>query len=347
MTDRKRRTRTGRHSTHTARATMLEVAALAGVSSQTVSRVIGRPDLVAEPTRLRVQQAIAKLNYIPNGAARNLASNSSRMVAVVIPTLASSAYSSQVNSMIEVLETRGISILIGNSEYSLDREEQLVRSLLERRPQGFILTGLQHNDRTRDLLVDSGVPVVETWDIDGEPIDHAVGFSNVFAGAEVGRLFAARGVRQAAFVGGRAELDFRAELRFRGLASALEAAGLPPPLRVSRDMPMHEVDGVLGLDEVLSRAPLTDAILFSADGQALAALMECARRGIRVPEQLAICGFGDYELARFVSPALTTVRIQPEVMGRRAAEVLLSIIDGDDPEHVLNITPQLIRRGSC
>ncbi|NKX17419.1 LacI family transcriptional regulator [Ochrobactrum pseudogrignonense] len=87
--------------------------------------MIGRPELVAEKTRLHVQQIIRELNYIPNEAARNLASNSSRVVAVVIPTLSSSAFAAEVKSIIDVMEKRGISVIIGNSEYSAEREETL------------------------------------------------------------------------------------------------------------------------------------------------------------------------------------------------------------------------------
>ncbi len=99
---------------------------------------------------------------------------------------------------------------------------------------------------------------------------------------------------------------------------------------------------------MLRRQPLTDAIFFSADSLALAALLECNRRGIRVPDQLAICGFGDFDLASFVSPALTTVRIQPDAMGERAAHMLLSRLDGAKSEkRTIVLDHQLIRRGTA
>ncbi|WP_354040608.1 LacI family DNA-binding transcriptional regulator [Devosia sp. UYZn731] len=326
---------------------MGKVAELAGVSPQTVSRVLGHPELVTEVTRLKVQAAIDQLNYIPNGAARNLASNSSRMVAVIIPTLASSAYSAHVNNVMALLDERGISVLIGNSEYSMQREEQLVQSLLERRPQGFIMTGLQHTQRASDLLRSSGVPVVETWDTDAAPIDLCVGFSNINAGADVGRLMVARGAKKIAFVGGNRDQDSRSDRRFRGLQSVVEAAGLAAPVRVELPMPMRTTDGITGLDQVLELEPMTDAILFSADNLALAALLECRRRGIDVPHQLAICGFGDYDLSALVTPSLTTVRIQPEVMGRRAAAMILASLEGQVQESTVTLEHQLIRRGSC
>ncbi|MDQ0393084.1 LacI family DNA-binding transcriptional regulator [Labrys monachus] len=328
--------------------TMSDVAMHAGVSAQTVSRVVGRPELVAEATRIKVQEAIRALNYIPNEAARNLASKSSRVVAVIIPTLSSSVFAAQVKGIIDLLEPRGISVVIGNSEYSMLREEQIIQTLLERRPLGFILTGLQHSPRATDLLRQSGIPVVETWDTDSRPLDLAAGFSNIAAGHEVGSLLVARGSRNVAFVGGSAKQDARANGRFVGMAQALAEAGLPPAFRVELLLPMSSQDGIRGLDEVLQRAPMTDAIFFSADMLALAALLECNRRGVRVPEQLAICGFGDYDLAALVTPALTTVKIQPDEMGMKAAELLLARLDGaPDRQKSVVLRPQLIRRGSA
>ncbi len=328
--------------------TMTDVAMRAGVSAQTVSRVIGRPELVAEETRTRVQEAIRDLNYIPNEAARNLASNTSRVVSVIIPTLSSSAFSAQVKGIIDTLEPRGISVVIGNSEYSEQREEQMIKTLLERRPLGFILTGLNHTANARALLRQSGVPVVETWDTDAPALDLATGFSNVAAGYDVGSLFVKRGAKKIAFVGGAADQDPRATGRYAGLSRALSEAGLEPACRIELTMPMSTQDGIDGLDQVLQRQPLTDAIFFSADSLALSALLECNRRGIRVPEQLAICGFGNYDLAALVSPALTTVKIQPDQMGIEAARMLLARLDGTEiPTNSLSLGHQLIRRGTA
>lgn len=328
--------------------TMIDVAKHAGVSAQTVSRALGRPDLVAAETLEKVRQAVESLGYIPNEAARNLASSRSRTVAVIIPTLASSAYAAQVVRVVEVMESRDIQVVIGNSEYSPEREENLIRSFLERRPLGFIVTGLHHTPAARELLRGSGVPVIETWDTDGEPIDTAVGFSNREVGREVGRLFLSSGRSRAAFIGGRAALDPRATGRYEGLAETFQAAGFERPVRIELSLPMSAQDGVKGLDEVLQRAPLTQAIMFSADSIAIGALLECVRRGISVPEQLAICGVGDYELAPMVTPALTSVRIFSDLMGQRAAELLLARFDGEEGHEArVNTGHQLIRRGSA
>lgn len=328
---------------------MFDVADLAGVSPQTVSRALSRPELVSEATRRLVEDAVFKLNYIPDGAARNLASRNSRVVAVIIPMISSSIYAVQVGRIIQSLEARGLSVLIGNSEYSPEREEMLVSSFLERRPQGLIVTGRQHTERTFGLLRQSGVPVVETWDNDGAAFDMAVGFSNFEAGAMVGALFLARGVRRAGFVSGDFRQDFRAQRRFDGFAAALTAHGLQAPVFAHCAMPLQPGDGVRGLDAVLAADPLVEAIFFSADSLALAALLECNRRGIRVPEQLAICGFGDYDLSAAVTPSLTTVQIPTGRIGEAAAELILARLDGEAAPQasVVDVGFQLQRRGSA
>lgn len=327
---------------------MEDVARLAGTSTQTVSRVISRPELVAEPTRVLVEQAIRDLNYIPNSAARLLASSVSHIVAVIIPSLSATVYAQEVHHVVRVLEERSFSVVIGHSDYSEQREERLVQSFLERRPDGFILTGTQHSDLTRHLLAQSGVPVVETFDGDNPAMDISIGFSNFEAGRTVADLFRSRGLKRIAYVGGRSDQDFRSNARFEGLTSRLAEDGLTPVARIELTLPMPAGDGVRGLDQVLSIDPLTQAIFFSADTLAISALLECNRRGIRIPEQLAICGFGNYDFADAVVPSLTTVAVPFDEIGALAANAVLRRLDGVETGPKSTVVPlKLIRRGSA
>jgi LacI family gluconate utilization system Gnt-I transcriptional repressor len=303
---------------------MVDVARLAGTSTQTVSRVLSRPELVAHDTRKLVEQAIRELNYIPNSAARLLASSVSHIVAVIIPSLSATVYAQEVHHIVRVLEEHSFSVVIGHSDYSELREERLVQSFLERRPDGFILTGTQHTDLTRQLLRNSGVPVVETFDGDNAAMDMSVGFSNLEAGRKVAELFLSRGLTR------------------------LAEAGLAPVARIELTLPMPAGDGVRGLDQVLAIDPLTQAIFFSADTLAISALLECNRRGMRVPEQLAICGFGNYDFADAIVPALTTVAVPFEQIGVLAANAILARLDGSVQGPSQTVVPlQLLRRGSA
>ena len=327
---------------------MDDVAKLAGVSAQTVSRVISRPELVTETTRRVVEHAIFELNYIPNEAARHLASNRSRTVVAIIPTLSTSVYAEEVKQIMSVLEAEGFTTLLGNSEHSIEREEHLIASFLQRRPDAFILTGLRHSSRSKRLLRASGVPIVETWESDGTPLDMAVGFSNIAAGNAMGAYLLERGLRKIGFVGGAFDVDNRARQRHAGFSRALRAAGLVPTATIELPMPTSTSDGILGLDLLLKQAPDVEAIFFSADGLAIPALLECERRGLRIPQQLAICGFGDYDLATIVNPQLTTVHVNAGTMGSRAAELILNRLNGRSNNiNKLDIGFQLMERGSA
>ncbi len=327
---------------------MRDVARLAGTSTQTVSRVISRPELVAESTRQLVERAIVELNYIPNSAARLLASSASRIVAVIIPSLSATVYAQEVHHIVRVLEERSFSTLIGNSDYSQEREERLVQSFLERQPEGFILTGTEHTERTTALLKRSGVPIVETFDGDSRAMDMSVGFSNFQAGRTVAELFRTRGLSRLAFVGGRQDQDFRANARYAGYCDRLAQDGLAPVVRVELDLPMRQADGIAALDRVLAAEPLTQAIFFSADNMAISALLECNRRGIGVPDQIAICGFGNYDYGDALIPSLTTISVPFEEMGALAAREILARIDGDSERPRQTVMQfRLIRRGSA
>ena len=326
---------------------MIDVARFAGVSAQTVSRALSRPAMVTEATRQMVQHTVEQLGYIPDGAARNLASRSSRTVAIIIPTLSTSVYAEEVSHVMRVLEAQGYSVLIGDSEYSLEREEQLVLSFLERRPEAIILTGTEHSPRAKRLLKHSGIITVETWSLDAPPIDLAVGFSNRATGLSVGRHLIARGYRSIAFVGGAAHQDFRAHARYLGLVKALKEAGRPKPPAIGLQMPLRAGDGIAGLERLLAAQPETDAVFFSANSLALSAMLEIRRRGIEVPGRLALCGFGDYELSDIVQPRLTTVQIPAARMGELAAHFILERIAGRKlPDRILDVGFRLLIRDS-
>jgi LacI family transcriptional regulator, gluconate utilization system Gnt-I transcriptional repressor len=311
------------------RIRMDDVAKRAGVSAQTVSRVIGRPELVSAETKELVERAIRELNYIPNGAARHLASSRSRSVVAIIPTLATSVYADEVNQIMAVLEGENFTTLLGNSEHSIEREEHLIASFLERQPDAFILTGLTHSPRTHSLLLASGVPVVETWETDGVALDMSVGFSNIDAGRSLAEYLLGKGYRQFGFVGGDFKVDHRARQRHAGFALGLRENGVPAPIVVEVPVPASSKDGIAGFDRLLAEAPRTDAVFFSADGLAIPALLDCQRRGIGVPDDIAICGFGDYDLATIVNPQLTTVRVEAAAMGTMAGQLILRRLKGE------------------
>jgi len=166
---------------------MEDVATLAGVSMITVSRVINSPDKVAEVTRIKVEKAIRTLGYVPNLMAGSLASSKSRLIGAIVPTIDNSIFAETIRGLSKTLASNGYELLLGQTGYVDNAEERIVSTFLGRRVDAMVLTGIRHTDKTRSQLKDSGIPVVETWDLSDRPIDMLVGFSNLEAGAAMGR----------------------------------------------------------------------------------------------------------------------------------------------------------------
>jgi LacI family transcriptional regulator, gluconate utilization system Gnt-I transcriptional repressor len=303
---------------------MSDVARLAGVSKMTVSRVLAGHS-VAIATRERVQKAIDDLGYVADAAAGALSSGRSEFVAVLVPSLASSNFSDTVRGLSASLEPHGLQLLIGDTDYHLDREERLVRSMLRHQPRCIALAGSRHTEATRTLLRRSGVPVVEMWDAPSDPIDAAVGFSNASAAREMVRYLVAKGHERIGFLGGASELDRRGLDRLKGFRAQMKAFGLDDT-RIIRlgDSPITMSHGGPAMAALLDSWPDTQAVMCVSDMSAFGAIMECHRRGMSVPRDIAVAGFGNFEVSACCTPTITTVSVDAYGIGIRTGETLLA-----------------------
>lgn len=317
--------------------TMADVAAAAGVSMQTVSRALRFPDTVTPENRKTIDDAIRKTHYVHNLAASHLASHKSNTVAAVIPTLSASVFAETIQHFSDVLHREGYQIFLGNTDYQPDREEEVIRSLLGRRPDGVFLIGAHHTRTSIALLKRAGIPVVEGWDMTEKPIDRLVGFSNAAAIAEMARHLARSGRTSIVFAGVLRKGDSRALERRDGFAQAMQELfpGKTPRIVIARELPLTMASGADVLRKALARYPEADAVMFSSDIIASGALQESIRIGLKVPERLAITGFGDFELARHLIPSLTTVAVPSAEIGREAGRLLLEGMRGIKSERTL------------
>lgn len=306
---------------------MEDVARLARVSMITVSRAINQPDKVAPKTRARVEAAIRKLGYVPNLSASTLASNRSRIIGAIVPTIDNSIFAETVRGLSALLEEAGYQLLLGQTAYRANAEEALVTTFLGRRVDGMVLTGVNHSPATVKRLKSAGIPVVETWDLTARPIDMLAGFSNREAGRAVATYLCSRGHRRLAFVGGAEE---RSRARFAGFEAAAQAIPGASVARVELDAGTSFSGGRAALAELLARDAPPQAVFFSNDALAVGGLMECHRRGIRVPQELAIVGFADLDIAAEASPALTSVHVGSRRIGEEAARLLLARLSGNE-----------------
>jgi LacI family gluconate utilization system Gnt-I transcriptional repressor len=314
------------------RATLEDVARLAGVSAITVSRALRSPEMVAEATRRRIDEVVAELGYIPNLVAGSLASIESRTIAAIVPTLANSIFAEMLQGMVDVLHAHDYRLILGSHNYDLDEEESLVRAFLARQVEGMILTGVHRSPGTARLLEKANVPVVETWSLLGKPSAGSVGFSNFDAAYSMVEHLHERGYRQIGFVSPNLTNNDRASERRRGFLQALADLGLPlREERVLTSVMSLRAGGEL-LDRIVASRPETDAIFFAGDTLAAGAVLECQRRGLRVPDDVAIAGFDDLEIASQVVPSLTTVRVHRHALGSRAAQLVLDVLAGQQAE---------------
>ncbi len=309
---------------------MSDVARLAGVSKMTVSRVLAGHSVAAD-TRERVCRAIEQLGYVADAAAGALSSGRSEFVAVLVPSLSSSNFSDTVRGLTDALEPHGLQLLLGDTDYDLEREERLVRSMLRHQPRCIALTGAQHTDATRKVLERSAIPVVEMWDLPTRPIDTAVGFSNVRAARAMVRHLAGRGYRRIGFLGGASELDRRGLDRLKGYQAEINALKLGEP-RVVRlgESPITMSHGGPAMAALLEQWPDTDAVLCVSDMSAFGAIMECHRRGLSVPADIAVAGFGNFEVATCCHPTITTVSVDAYGIGLHTGEALLAALRARD-----------------
>lgn len=307
---------------------MTDVAKRAGVSAMTVSRALKVDGAVSEKTRQRILKAVDELGYVLDQTAGTLSSKRSGFVAALIPSLNNSNFSETVQGMERALESSGLQLLLGATDYQQEKEMRLAEAMLRRRPEGIIVTGSEHSPRLRRLLQGAGVPVVETWDLPDNPIEHVVGFSNAGAMRALVHRLHARGYREIGFIGGDSPRDVRGVARRQGYEAAVAELGLPPGRIIAFGAPPMTMEhGGRAMVKMMAHWPQVDAVVGVSDLSAFGALMECHRHGWAVPRRVAIAGFGDFEVARCCHPRLTTVSVDSLAIGSTAGALLWHAIE--------------------
>jgi LacI family gluconate utilization system Gnt-I transcriptional repressor len=308
---------------------MEDVARLAGVSAITISRAFLTPEKVNAKTREKIARAVSKTGYVRNSLAGSLASNRTRIIAAVVPTIDNPVYGSTLQGLSDVLRARGYHLMIANSGVDPANEEELLGTLLSYRPDGMFFHNVEHTAGTRRMLRDAHIPVVEAGDLTEAPVDMVVSYSN-FASAKAMTLHLGRkGYKRIGFVCNDVRANPRARERRRGYLEALRELKLRADPKLIEQTTLGFREGGEALGVLTKRCPDIDAIFFSAELWAAVALVECHRRGWNVPKRIAIAGYEDERLAPQMDPPLTAARVPRLEIGRRAAEMLLRRIDGE------------------
>lgn len=330
--------------------TMKDVAKAAKVSVMTVSRAFNADKSVNAESRKKILAIAESLGYVFDATAANLRTQKSGFVAVTIPSINNANFAATVDAISERLAQAGLQVLLGYSGYAIDREEELIVQLLRRRPEAIVLTGGHHSQRARRLLENAGIPVIEIWELPADPIGHVVGFSNAQTMHGMVDHLVALGHKNICFVGGEETGDQRGMDRRRGFIEAMTAHGLSPEhLFAAGPAPVSMREGALAMAKLLDSFPQADAVVCVSDLIAFGALSECQRRGIGVPEDIAIGGFGAYEIAAVAHPTITTIDPQPREIGYRTAALIIDLLDPARdvaPRQRVEIDWQLLAAGS-
>ncbi len=330
----------------TGRVTLADVARVAGVSPITVSRALRGERAVDAALVARVQAAVSKLGYVPDPAARALASKHSSHVAVLIPMLSNALFVDLLEAAQSTLRAAGYQTLMAVTHYDASEEEHLLREQLLHRPAGLMVTGLDRSDATRRLIAQSGVPCVHLMEASGREGIYSVGFSQHDASFDMTRHLLQKGRRRIAFAG--AQLDARTLQRLEGYRAALRASGLyDAKLEWLNPAPSSIALGGLMFEQIMSQSPPVEAIFYGNDDLAQGALLTALRMKIKVPKQVAIAGFNDLTGSDQMLPPLTSVYTPRAEIGRAAADMLLKLMNGEPvATPCIDVGYSLVVRGS-
>jgi LacI family gluconate utilization system Gnt-I transcriptional repressor len=344
LSDEKTRKRRG-----AGRVTLNAVARAAGVSAITVSRYFNQPEQVSPERRERIAAVVAELGYVPNLVAGGLASARGKIVGMVIPNISGPIFANTIQGFSDTLSRHGYQLLLASSYFDIEQEENAVRTFLGWSPAALVLTSHFHSAGTEKMLAEADIPVIETWDYQPERGPMQIGFSHFEVGVTAARHLLEKGYQRIAFVQNSAPGDFSALERRDGYAATLRGAGREPWLFApDADRAPFEA-GKQAMEALMNASPRPDAIIFANDNLAAGGLLAGQRAGLRIPEDCAVLGFGDYPFAEMLLPSLSTIKPPALEIGVLAATRVLEslgVLPSDEVQRLNLLQCQVIERES-
>lgn len=325
------------------RPTIKDVAAQAGVSIATVSRVLNQRGPVSEAAMRAVRKAVKATNFRANNIGRRLKTAKSGTLGIIVPSLKNPVFADAVQGIELMADRERFSVLLTSSEYSSERERDVLDVLLANRVEGVILTVADAaNSPSLDLLEREGVPYVLLFNPVAREGRSAVTVDNVAAAQEIVERLIGWGHRRIAMIVGFAEASDRSPLRRQGYENALRRHGLPPGPTV--EVGFDTLDLEAACADLFRGDDLPTALFCSTDMLGIAAIRALSRRGLRVPADVSVVGFDGIAVGELISPSLATVVQPAEEMGSRAVRHLCRRVSDDVPP-LREVLPYTIRPG--
>ena len=322
--------------------TRADVAKLAGVSTSTVSYVLSGVRPIGEETRRRVQAAMDELGYTPNALARNLRTARTRLIVALLPDIANPFFSEVIRGIEQVAHESGYSVLLGETQSSLVREQAYADMVAARQADGIITM----SPRVPSIPIQGRLPVVNACEYVKDSQICSVYVDNVAAAASAVDYLVMLGHRDIAFVAGPPSSPICVD-RELGYQLALQRAGIALNAALAAVGDFSIEAGERAIDLLLSRGQPFSAVFCSNDEMAIGAMRALGARGLRVPEDVSVVGFDDIRFARYTSPALTTIAQPKNALGREATTMLIELLnDPAVPPRKRVLSADLVIRGS-
>lgn len=326
--------------------TIRDVARETGVSVATVSRVLNGKGPVREETRQKVEAAVERLSYVPHGAARSLITNKTSTIGVLLPDIYGEFFSEVIRGLDLTARRHGYHVLVSGSHADQGEVEAVIRAMRGRVDGLVAMSPGLPGDRLRQVLP-PGLPVVLLNAPLGSPAD-TVNVDNRGGAGEMVEYLARLGHRRIALVDGPEGNDDARDRRL-GYRDALRTSGLGWSAELEIRGDFGEEAGYLAGRALATGRVQATAVFAANDSMAIGCLSALLEQGLRVPEDISVAGFDDIPIARYVTPALTTVRVAIAELGTRAMELLLDGIDqeGPRPRRHETLGTELVVRTSC
>lgn len=332
--------------------TIKQVAEAAGVSIATVSRVLNGKDRVKESTRIKIQEAINRLNYQPDLNARSMIKKETKTIGLIVPELMNEYWVQMFDELQEAFWPKGYSLMLGSTNRSADRERAFLKSFIERRVDGLIIGpsfDTAEDEEALEILDRYSIPVV-TLDPKNRAYDCMVG-DHLQGATEAVQHLIRLGHRDIALLCGSSMPDTR-ELGLRN-AFLLNGMQVNEDLIVRVEGPVNFQTGYLTTKTLLRRKVPFTAIFAYNDVVAFGAIRAMEEEGLRVPDDVAVVGYDDIQMASMFRPSLTTVRQPIRDIARSLAQLMVEIIEMDEeerkrsPKKVISFQMELVVRESC
>lgn len=329
----------------TGKSTLADVARLAGVSMMTASRALRMPEKVSSDIREKIDAAVTELGYVPNVQARNLASASSRLIAIVVPSFATPGCATVSEALQKVLRPEGYNIMLTEASHSAAAGNELLEMLLSYHPAAIVHFNFDNTAEANRLLSSSAVPVIDIGGVHAESAGISIGVDYAKALRLLVNMLAEKGFRHPALLCTQTSNTLFSQL-LSGWHSGMLAHNLSPHRVVTSPEPPGFAVGHALLPDIRLTWPETDVLICTTDEVACGVIMACHTAGIAVPEQLAVASIGGGHLPAVCSPPLTTVLLPFDEMGRLAGKRLLAALKGEEPPMVNELAITLKERAS-